>query len=461
MALQDQLIAEQGKLAEMADEMDAISNVATDENRELSEQELNLLEEYGPKIDGTKKRIESLQKSVASAARSRSRTEQQTAIEEESRQLATVPARHTEQARVRVPNHRKSRHFSTSLEAYQSGMWMAATLGRNQRAQQYCRDNHVGGWTNAMEEGTDTLGGYSVPDPLANTIIELFQQFGVFVSNARGIPMTGDTLRVPKLPEFPRTGEKPDSSLTVVYPDEGAAITPSDLTFGQELMTARKSAVIALWSTELNEDSVISMTDLLARDIARTMAWDYDKNAFLGDGTGTYNSITGVFNALAAGATVTLGAGATGATDITLADLNKMVGILSDYPGLMPKYYMHKSVYWDVVVPLLQTAGGTNMPQLQDGPGGRLNGHDVVFTQVLPKSDAAAGSDLIVCGDLDLGAYAATRRQVSIRVLTELYAASDQLAIVSTMRADALTHSVGGDNAGDCGCISKLALAAV
>jgi HK97 family phage major capsid protein len=452
MSLQDNLLAEQGKLATLADEMDAISAAASGENRELTADEVKLLESYPDKIDTSMAKCESLKKSVAALGK----------LHDRRTMVAPAPADFQPAATVRSPISTyapRSRYFKSTLDCFQSGMFISATVGKQSKAIQYCRDNGVGSFANAMEEGTDTLGGFTVPDPLAATIIELFEQFSSFRSNARPWPMTSDTQRVPKLPELPRTEGHPDSSLTVVYPDEGAAITPSDLTFEQVSLLARKSAQLALWSTELDEDSLISMTDLLSRDIARNFAWDHDRVSFLGDGTGTYNSVTGVFEALQPGATVTLGAGSTAATDIELVDLNKMLSILSDYPGLTPKYYMHKSVFWDVVVPLLQAAGGTNMPQIQDGPNLMLNGYPVVITQILPKADAAAGTDLIVCGDLDLGAYSAIRREVRIRVLTELYAASDQLGIVSTMRGDSVTHSVG--DADNCGCISKLKLAAV
>jgi HK97 family phage major capsid protein len=451
MSLQDQLLSEQGKLAQLADEMDAISNAAGAEDRELSADELKLLESYPDKIEKSKARIKTLQSSVDALGRAAER-----------RALAVMPAPREQPGHSRqasIPTIRqyspKSRYFANALDAYNCGMWLSATLGRNNRAIQYCREHNVGGWSNAMEEGTDTAGGFTVPDPLAATIIELIEQFGVFRANARNVPMTSDTLRVPKLPEVPTTDRKPDSSLSVYYPDEGAAITPSDLTFEQVSMAAVKYAQLAIWSTELNEDAVISMTDLLARDVARNFAWAEDRNSFLGDGTATYGGITGVMTALQAGATVTASGAA--AANITLGDLNKLLAVLKEYPGLEPKYYMSKSMYWNVVVPLLQAAGGTNMPQIESGPMTRLNGYPVVITQVLPGSDATTGTDVIICGDLDLGAYCATRRQVQIRILTELYAASDQLGIVATMRGDSVTHSVG--DATDCGCIAKLALA--
>lgn len=450
MSLQDQLLAEQGKLATLADEMDAISDAAQAENRELSADELQLLESYPAKIDASKNRIESLKKSVAALGKATQRRELMT-------QPTPAPAPAASLPKIRQYGP-KTKYFASALEAYQMGMWVAATIGKNNRAISYCRDHGIGEFSNAMSGGNDTAGGFTVPDPLAQTIIELMEQWGVFRANARNVPMTSDTLRVPKLPEVPRTDRHPDSSLTVYWPNEGAAITASDLTFEQVSMTARKMAQLAIWSTELNEDSVVSMTDLLARDVARNFAFTEDNVAFNGDGTAGSGGITGITNALAAGATRTLAATNTAVSSITLADLNGLLAMLSSYAGLSPAYYMSRQVYFEHVVGLLQAAGGTDMRHIEGGGMMMLNGVPVIETQVLPGMNAAAGSNVIVCGDLDLGAYCATRREVQIRVLTELYAANDQLGIVATTRIDAVTHSVGDAN--NCGAISMLKLAA-
>ena len=67
---------------------------------------------------------------------------------------------------------------------------------------------------------------------------------------------------------------------------------------------------------------------------------------------------------------------------------------------------------------------------------------------------AGAGSQIAVYGDLDLGSYLGTARQVSIRTLTELYAASDQLGVIGTLRSATDIHSVG--DATNAGAITNL-----
>ena len=232
-----------------------------------------------------------------------------------------------------------------------------------------------------------------------------------------------------------------DDGLTVYYPAEGGSITASDLTFGQVNLAATKYAALALMSTELNEDSVISMTDLITRDIAYKFALAEDTNSFLGDGGAGFGGITGIGTALQDGSKVTLATA--GWANLALADLHQAVGLLPQYSGTRPRWYMSSYAYQVAVLPLLTALGGTDMRQFEEGGDMMLLGYPVTFTQVLPKATVALSDLLIVFGDLDLGAYSGQRRNLWVRTLNELYAANDQIGIQATMRADSVIHSVG------------------
>ena len=176
----------------------------------------------------------------------------------------------------------------------------------------------------------------------------------------------------------------------------------------------------------------------------------------MGDGTGTFGGITGIENALDDGAFVT--AGGTTLGDITMNDLEAMAGKLKEYGGLTPRWYMNRFTYFAVVIDLLITAGGTDMRQIEAGGELMLLGYPITFTQVLPGQTTSVSDMVIVLADLDLGSYLGTRRQVSIRVLNELYAASDQIGVLGTLRSDTQIHSVGDTT--DAGAITALKLAA-
>jgi HK97 family phage major capsid protein len=94
------------------------------------------------------------------------------------------------------------------------------------------------------------------------------------------------------------------------------------------------------------------------------------------------------------------------------------------------------------------------MRQIEEGGDLMFMGYPVTFTQVLEGDTPALSGLMAVLGDLDLGSYLGSRRQVSIRTLNELYAANDQIGVLGTLRSDSQIHSIG--DADDAGCIVGL-----
>ncbi len=336
---------------------------------------------------------------------------------------------------VAIPANRKG--FKNDAKGgYVSGLWVAALVG-NRWAKNKLADV-APQFANAMSEGSNSAGGFLVPDPLANEIIRLVENAGVFRQNARVVPMSSDSLAVPR-----RTG-----GLTVYYPGEGSSISASDLTFAQASISAVKYATISLMSTELNEDSVIGMSALLAEEIAYGIAVAEDTNGFIGDGTSTYGSITGVASALAAGSKVQAASGKDTVAELALADYHAAQGAQLQVPGANNKWYCHSSVYYNSLAPLMTAAGGNTAADLAAGTVPRFLGSEVVFTQVLPDSDAAADSLVAYYGDLSLAATMGSRRDVSVKILNELFSASDQIGIQATSRSGITVHEVGSGSAG-------------
>ena len=336
--------------------------------------------------------------------------------------------------KIKVPaaaRYCKSRYFDSNNEAYFSGLFFCAAVG-NDRAKQRLQEAgySMQAASNAMATTPNTAGGFTVPEPTAAMIIRLVEEAGVFRRSTREMPMSSSTLDVPKR----------DGGLTVYYPGEGQTITNSDLTFGQVNLVAKKYAVLALMSTELEEDAIISMVDLVIEEIAYAIAVAEDTNSFLGDGTATYGGITGIANALAAGAQVPL----------TLAWANQTVDEFTDalaalplYEGLQPAWYINHSGFAASMQRLMYTTGGNTTDNVAAGTPSQFLGYPVYFTQVLPGINAALGDLTCVLGDLRMGSMMGIRRSLTIKVLNELYAATDQVGIVATSRSDTQIFDVG------------------
>jgi HK97 family phage major capsid protein len=443
MSLVKQLAQAEGRQIEIGDDIEAIGSVAEAEARDLTDDDQTRIADLTAESDKLVGTIKNLRAAVEAKDRiAKARITPQLIQQQDADQR--VPT--TQNALPARVKQTRSKHYASTYDAYCVGQWLAAKFCHRPEAQAFCREHGVGDFRGAMEGGTDTLGGFSVPDPMAATIIELMEEWGVFRANARNVVMTSDTLDVPKL----------DASMTVFYPAEGGAITASDLTFGSVGLVAVKYAALGLMSTELNEDSVISMVDLLTRDIARMFAYSEDLNGFLGTGvtdtpTGA-GPITGIGDSLQAGAKVTLGTA--GWANATLQDFEAMAGKLKQYGGISPRWYISRYGYFNTILDLLNTAGGTDMRQIEEGGELMFLGYPVTFTQVLPGETIGLSDLLAVLGDLDLGSYLGTRRQVSIRTLNELYAANDQIGVLGTLRSDIQIHSVG--DATDAGAIVGL-----
>lgn len=141
------------------------------------------------------------------------------------------------------PNNVKGFSPDTRAEkekmGYAFGM-MAKMIGRgDKKAHQWLVEN--GYYTKGQNETTDADGGYLVPQILAREVIFLRDKFGVMRQNARVIGMSSDNLNVPKN----------SASTTAYWPAENTNITPSQITFTNVQVMAKKLAILTQVSSEL------------------------------------------------------------------------------------------------------------------------------------------------------------------------------------------------------------------
>lgn len=126
----------------------------------------------------------------------------------------------------------------------------------------------------ALEEGTTTAGGFTVPTPLALEFFDRLRARSVVMrAGARTVDMTSETLAMAKLATDP----------TVAWRAESAEISASDPTFGRVLMTAKSMASLVRVSRELLEDSV-NVSAMLEMAFTRAVALEFDRAALYGTG---------------------------------------------------------------------------------------------------------------------------------------------------------------------------------
>jgi len=303
----------------------------------------------------------------------------------------------------------KSKVFASSEDAYTAGMYLAA-LGGDHNAKQFMA---------AQSGGTDNKGGFAVPDPLSNQLINLLEDYGIARQACQRIVMGSDTWAVPKV----------TAQATVYYPAEAAAITESDLTFAQVSLAATKLAALVKMSTEVSEDAVISMVDTVTQSIAYSIAIAEDDNLFNGVASGV--NANGIAGDASVDDTNVASVAALALTDITAC----ATGIGNPVRGANNSFYVNPTVYHGQIRDLVNAAGGNTISDLEGGQQPLLMGYPVVLTNILPAAPAS-GELVAVFGDLRLGCYFGDRRSLTFKTLNELYAANDQIGIQATERID-------------------------
>ena len=261
---------------------------------------------------------------------------------------------------------------------------------------------------NALEEGTDSEGGYLVPDEYERTLVEALEEENVFRQLANVIrTSSGDR----KIPVVATKG-------TASWIDEEGAYTESDDSFGQVSIGAYKVGTMIKVSEELLNDSVFDLESYIAKEFARRIGAKEEEAFFTGDGSG---KPLGVLAATGGAETGVTAASSTAITADELMDL---------FYSLKSPY--RKKAVWVLndstikAVRKLKDSTGQYLwqPSLMAGTPDTLLGRPVKTSAYMPV--IAAGAKTIAFGDFSYY-WIADRQGRSFKRLNELYAANGQV----------------------------------
>ena len=333
------------------------------------------------------------------------------------------------------------KHFrgpNAERNAYASGMWLRGLYG-DENAARWCRENGIE--IRAMSAAVLTQGGALVPGELSQAIIDIADSYGAYRGNADVWPMRSDSLSVP------RSAADPEAS----FVNESGAIPESDPSWGLVNLMAKKIGVVTRIPTELIEDSVIAVADRTALQIGRAFAKKEDQCGFLGDGTSTYGGMQGIFNLLVDGthnaSKVTAAANHDTMAEIDAADLAAVVGALPEIAQEGAKWYCSSTFWGNVFVRILLGLSGNAAGDVAAKVPKFYAGYPVITDPVLPAGVTTDYSGLTMCafGDLRLSSKFGSRRDIRIQLLTETYAAYDQIGVMGTERFDIVNHDLGNN----------------
>jgi len=270
---------------------------------------------------------------------------------------------------------------------------------------------------NALQVGTDTEGGFLVPDEYERTLIQALEEENKLRSLCKVIRTSSGDRKIPLVA----------SHGTASWVDEEGLIPESDDAFGQISLGAHKVASIIKVSDELLQDSVFDVESYIATEFARRVG-DAEEAAFInGDGAGKPIGMLHDTNGAAAGVT------AASATAITADELIDLV-----YSLKAPYRKRARFLFNDQTIKAIRKLKDGNgqflwQPGLQAGQPNTLLGYNYETSTHMPI--IGAGAKPILFGDFS-SYWIADRDGRSIQRLNELYAATGQIGFRVTQRLD-------------------------
>ena len=271
--------------------------------------------------------------------------------------------------------------------------------------------------TNALQIGTDSEGGYLVPDEYERALVEALEEENIFRQMAKVIKTSSGDHKIPVVA----------TKGTASWIDEEGAYPESDDSFGQVSIGAYKLGTMIKVSEELLNDSVFDLQSYISREFARRIGAKEEEAFFTGDGKG---KPLGVLAATGGAETGVTAASATAVTADELMDL---------YYSLKSPY--RKKSVWvlnDSTIKAIRKLKDNNgqylwQPSLVAGTPDTILGRPVKTSAYMPS--IAAGAKTIAFGDFSYY-WIADRQGRSFKRLNELFAATGQVGFLASQRVD-------------------------
>lgn len=273
----------------------------------------------------------------------------------------------------------------------------------------------------AMEEDTDTLGGYLVPTQYSNEIINiLYAKAVVRAAGATVYPMQRNTLEIPKA----------DSGTTSYWGEELGTKSASDMSFSQIRLVAKKHYAMVKLSNELIADSSPAVETVVRNDMAKQLALGEDLAFLTGSGVGSepqgFDNIAGI------------GSTSVALTSLDTDDILDAMYQVENNNSKVTGFIMHP----ETANTLRQLKDANGRPIFFSDPSAKISdnlfGLPVYKTTQLPL---AGSGGFLLCGDFS-EAVIGQRQRVELASSEHVGFTSDSTYIRAVMRVDfAVKHT--------------------
>ena len=269
---------------------------------------------------------------------------------------------------------------------------------------------------NDLQVGTDTEGGFLVPDEFEKKLISALEEENVFRPLATKIQTSSGDRKIPVITQKGKA----------TWMEEEEAYTLSDDAFGQIALSAYKVGTAIKISEELLNDSVFDLPSYIAKEFARRIGTKEEEAFLIGDGKG---KPTGIFAAT--------GGAENGATT---------TGAAITFDDVIELFYSLKSPYRKKAVWVLNEQTVKALRKIKDNTGNFIwqpsvsaGLPDTILNRPYVTSvyapTIAAGAKAIAFGDYSYY-WVADRQGRSLKRLNELFAMNGQVGFLASQRVD-------------------------
>lgn len=382
----DKILEMRQKRAALIQQAREILDKAEEEKRDLTAEEEQQYERIMADVDKLAKDIE--------------REERQLELERELAQSQGTAA-----ARADQPGNPEQAANPRATDEYRAAFWHALRAGRNALYADEVR---------ALQVGTDSEGGYLVPDEFERTLVQALEAQNIMRGLCRVITTgSGDRL----IPVVSSHG-------TASWIAEEGAFTESDEAFSRVTLGAHKVGTLIKVSEELLQDSAFDLAAYIASEFARRIGTAEEEAFVNGNGTG---KPTGVIGSAQVGVTAAAG------NAITTDELIDLFHSLKRPYRARATWLMADSTA--KVIRKLKDNDGQYIwqPGLQAGQPDRLLARPVAISDYVPA--IALSAKVIAFGDFSYY-WIADRQGRVFQRLNELYAVNGQVGFRAYQRVD-------------------------
>lgn len=270
---------------------------------------------------------------------------------------------------------------------------------------------------NALQEGTDSEGGYLVPDEFEHTLVQALEAENVIRNHAHVITTSNGSHKIPVVA----------TKGTAAWIEEEGQYTEDDDVFGQEQLDAHKVGTIIKVSQELLSDSAFDLEGYFTNEFSRRIGAKEEEAFLVGNGTHKPTGILDSTHGAQVGVTAASGSAITADEIIDL------------YYSLKSPY--RKNAIWvlnDATIKAIRKLKDGNgqylwQPALKDGEFDTILGKRYFTSAYVPTIEA--GAKTVAFGDFNYY-WVGDRQGITFQRLNERFADYGQVGFLASKRLD-------------------------